>query len=180
MLFHNSLDCKLRLHTHTRTQQLVKTLQAAAGHPADWRRSHTTWAVPHIHSFLILSLLVTLKEKLSIFNSSTSNSRSCLCVSATACIPHRALTATSVTHHPWHLPPSHSCMFLISTDFQSSLLQNIPPPQGLTPYTHFEHLHSLCHPVHNHRLRGQPWCNPRSTQNRSHISLPLLTSSSFL
>ncbi|KAF7653156.1 hypothetical protein LDENG_00086470, partial [Lucifuga dentata] len=59
---------------------------------------HLTCAVPLMYSFLILSILVTPKENLSILVSATSSSASCLFLSATVSKPYNIAGLTTVLY----------------------------------------------------------------------------------
>ena len=55
-----------------------------------------TWAVPRINSFLTLSILVTPKENLNIFNSATASSASCFLVNGIISKPYSMAGLTTV------------------------------------------------------------------------------------
>ncbi|KAF7663340.1 hypothetical protein LDENG_00211810, partial [Lucifuga dentata] len=82
---------------------------------------HLTCAVPLMYSFLILSILVTPKENLSILVSATSSSASCLFLSATVSKPYNIAGLTTVLY---------TFPFILA----ETLLSHITPDTFLHPF----------------------------------------------
>ncbi|KAF7648307.1 hypothetical protein LDENG_00159280, partial [Lucifuga dentata] len=75
---------------------------------------HLTCAVPLMYSFLILSILVTPKENLSILVSATSSSASCLFLSATVSKPYNIAGLTTVLYtFPFILAETYIILHII-------------------------------------------------------------------